>query len=103
MNLVEKKKELIGLIMKFLKKRISLKDIQKFSWEMIEYFNKTKKTELPPYQDFEKELWYTIWQIQHLADEEHEREGVTRKILSDALDYLQKKKKFPENFIGKRP
>jgi len=80
-----------------------LNNLQRFSWEIIEYFSKKEITELPPFQDFEKEFWYAIWQIQHLADEEHEKEGLTRKIFIDALDYLQKKKRIPEVYIGMRP
>jgi hypothetical protein len=79
MNLVEKKKELIELISKYLENKATLKDLQEFSWEIIDYFNARKKNELSPYQDFEKEFWYTIWQIQHLADEEHEKEGITKE------------------------
>jgi hypothetical protein len=103
MNLVEKKNELIKLISDYLEGSTSLENLQKFSWEMIEYFSKSKKTELPPYQHFEKEFWYAIWQIQHLADEEHEREDIIRKIFLDALDYLKKNKKMPKDFIGMRP
>jgi hypothetical protein len=103
MNLDKKKKELIKLISEYLNNQNSLENLQKFSWDMIEYFSKNKKNELPPYQDFEKVFWYTIWQIQHVADEEHEKEGITKKILSDALDYLENKKSMPENFIGLRP
>jgi hypothetical protein len=38
-----------------------------------------------------------------LADEEHEKDGITKKTLSDALDYLKEKKKIPEDFVGIRP
>jgi len=103
MNLFEKKAELIKFISKYLENKSSVENLQKFSWEIIDYFSKTKKDELPPYEDFEREFWYTIWQIQHLVDEEHEKEGVTKKNLLDALDYLKKRKKMPENFIGLRP
>jgi hypothetical protein len=101
--IVKKKNELIELISEYLENRASLENLQLFSWEMIEYFSKSKKTELPPYQDFEQEFWYTIWQIQHLADKEHEKEGITRTVLLEALDFLKKKKEMTKSFIGLRP
>ena len=55
---------------------------------------------MPEPQDFEKELWYAIWEIQHLADEAHEEEEVTRKTLVEALDYLKKIKKFQKIMKG---
>jgi hypothetical protein len=103
MNLSTKRIELIKIIFKYLDNKCDLETLQDFSWEIIEYFNRTNKLELPPYQEFEKEFWYTIWQIQHLADNEHESEGFTKKILAEALEYLQKKKKIPDNFVGIRP
>ncbi len=103
MNLVEKKNELIDLLSKYLKNQATLENLQEFSWEIIEYFSKGKKNELPGFQNFEKEFWYTIWQIQHLADEEHEKDGITKKVLLESLDYLEKKKKIPDSFVGIRP
>lgn len=103
MDLIKKKHELIILISKYLENEASLEDLQKFSWEMIDYFGKNKKSELPPYQSFEKEFWYTIWQIQHLADEEHEKEGITKRVLQEALEFLKENKKFPNIFTGTRP
>ncbi len=103
MKLSDKKTELINLILMCLDNKCTLESLQEFAWEIIDYFNTTKKTALPPYQDFEKEFWYTIWQIQHLADQEHEKEGITIKILIGALEYLQKKKKIPDSFVSRRP
>lgn len=103
MDLLEKKNELIILIFDHCENRTSLEDLQKFAWDIIDYFNKSKKTDLPIYQKFENELWYTIWQIQHLADEEHENDGVTKKTLLEALDYLKGNKEFPKTCSGTRP
>lgn len=103
MNLSAKRNELIILISGYLNNQYTLTSLQKFAWDIIDYFNVNKKTELPPYQSFEKEFWYAIWQIQHLADEEHEHEGVTKKVLTEALEYLQKKKNIPNDYEGKRP
>ncbi len=103
MDLKVKRNELIKLLMDYFSNKSSLTELQIFSSDIIDYFADEKKNKLPSYQDFEKEFWYAIWQIQHLADIEHEREGVTARELSKALDYLVGKKKIPESFVGKRP
>ena len=103
MNISNTKTMLISNIEKYLKDEISLENIREFAWNIIEYFSKTKKTELPEYQDFEKEFWYAIWEIQHLGDENHEESGITKKTLSEALDYLNKNREIPDEYIGRRP
>jgi len=103
MNYLQKKSELIKLLTEYSRGEISSEGLQHFSWDMIDYFSKHKKNGLPPISDFEKEFWYAIWEIQHLSDEGHEKDGVTQKTLLDALAYLNGTKKIPSNFIGTRP
>lgn len=103
MNIFNAKLILISNIEKYLNNEISLADIREFAWNVIEYFSKTKKIELPDYQDFEKEFWCAIWEIQHLGDENHEESGITKKTLVVALDYLKKNKEIPDSYIGMRP
>ena len=103
MNILQKKHTLINNIENYLNGKCSLNILREFSWDIIEYFSKTKKEKLPEYQEFEKEFWYVIWQIQHIADEFHENDNVTKKILIESLDYLKKTKHIPEKYIGTRP
>ena len=103
MNIFKARTLLISNIERYLNNDISLKDVREFAWDIIEYFSKATKTELPEHQDFEKEFWYAIWEIQHLGDESHEESGLTKRTLSEALDYLKKYKKIPDNYIGMRP
>ena len=51
----------------------------------------------------EKEFWFSIWQIIHLADYEHEQDGVTKKELTKALNFLEHIEEIPMNCIGERP
>jgi len=97
------KLKLIELLTQYARGEISFEPLQHFSWAMIDYFNKHNEEDLPPISDFEKEFWYAIWEIQYLADEDHEKEGVTQKTLLEALAYLNGTKKIPLNFIGTRP
>jgi hypothetical protein len=98
-----KKNELIKLIKKYFFKEATLKELQIFATEIIDYFTDTQNDQLPPYQDFEDEFWHAIWQLQHVADSEHEKEGVTANELSKALDYLLGTVCIPKEYIGKRP
>ena len=102
MNINNKTKELIELITKYLSKNATLEELNTFAWDIIDYFS-SNKNKLPPHSDKENEFWYTIWLIQHLTDQEHEKDGTTEKALKDALDYLKKNKKMPSNFKGSRP
>lgn len=102
MNLLEKRKELINLLERYKDKRSSLMDLQKFAEEILDFFS-DRKNKLPSKQKFEKEFWYAIWQIQHLADKNHEKEGVTLRELSNALDFLVGNKTIPSSYIGDRP
>ena|SRR3990167_4779801 len=103
MNLFNERIFLINQIENYLNNKCSLESVRAFAWDIIAYFSNTNKEQLPEHQDFEKEFWYTIWEIQHLGDQDHENDGLTKKILSEALQYLNKQKKIPESFIGLRP
>lgn len=97
-----KKKELITLLEGYKDKKSSLNDLQKFAEEILDFFS-DRKNKLPSKKKFEKEFWYAIWQIQHVADAEHEKEGITFQELSNALDFLVGNKKIPSSYIGDRP
>ena len=64
---------------------------------------KKDKSELPSTYDFEKEFWYAIWEINHLADKEHEKDDTTDRELKKSLDYLTHPKKMPSNLGGTQP
>ncbi len=103
MNLVKKREELIELLNGYLKGDVSCEQLQEFAWNIVDKFSSKNPSELPPQQPFEKEFWYSVWQIIHLADEEHERGGLTRRELVKALSYLKNESKLPNNYIGIRP
>ena len=69
MDLIKEKERLITKLEQYLKEECSHEEISNHAWAIIEYFSKKDSSELPERTDFEPEFWYTIWQIQHLADE----------------------------------
>lgn len=103
MNLRIEKTKLVNLIGKYSNGQASLAEMNKYAWSIIDYFTKTSVEQLPPKEGFETEFWYTIWQIQHLADEAHEQDDVVKNTLLEALSYLEGRKKMPSGYIGMRP
>ncbi len=103
MNLSEKYQELIILLTPFLNGTLAADDLQKFVWEIIDYFSSTEKKDLPPIEEFEKVFWYAVWEVQHLATEDHLEDGSAQQELKDALTFLKGERSFPKEYIGRRP
>ena len=97
------KKKLISVIEGFLARRISSQVLTEFAWEVIDRFTSIASDQLPPEKPDEKAFWYAIWQIQHMSDNEHIVEGVTKKALDEALEFLKNTKSIPTNYLGSRP
>jgi hypothetical protein len=103
MNFNKKKSQLINLIELFLKGKISTTDLQNYAWNTIDDFSPEKwKKSVVANQD-ENIFWFTIWQIQHLADEDHLKDGTLRRELKLTLNYLLNKIPIPKKIIGKPP
>lgn len=67
----KEKIQLKQVIKKYFQNKSTVHDLYAFAWEKIDYFS--KKINLPSYdENIEGEFWYAIWQIQHLADSQHE-------------------------------
>ena len=97
MNIIEKQKELVILLWKFLSWETSAVALSDFAWEVIEYYTaKGKIKELETNQS-QNAFWYAIWQIQHLAGEMDEFQ--LRKQTNDMLDYLEGRQVLPEKYI----
>lgn len=103
MDLKAKFKELQLLLNRFEKNEASIDELQSFAWNVIDYFTDTPSIELPDEEEFEKPFWYAIWQVQHLCDEEHIKDGTAKRELSEALAYLKKDKEMPVKCVGRRP
>lgn len=102
MEIEARKQELSVLIEMYLQSKISHEDLYEYSWETINFFSDHRDA-LPLYHENEKPFWYAIWQLQHLADEEHQQNGVLRKALFEINMYLKNQKKIAENYEGRRP
>lgn len=102
-NLKAKSEELLILLTGFVAGQISCGELQRYAWEVIDFFTDTPSDELPAEEAFEKEFWYTIWQIQHLCDDLHQGDGTAKRELSEALAYMKGEKKMPPEYVGRRP
>ena len=103
MNLSEKYEELITLLTNFLSGTLAADVLQEFAWEVIDFFSTAKKRDLPPVEELERVFWYVIWEVQHLATEDHLADGSARQVLEEALAFLKEEKSLPEEYIGRRP
>ena len=103
MDLKAKFQEMLQLLVGYIAGRVSCAELQSFAWEVIDYFTDTARGELPAEEEFERAFWYAIWQTQHLCDDEHEDEGVTRRELENALAYMKGEAEMPEECVGRRP
>jgi len=51
----------------------------------------------------EHTYWCAIWAAQHLADEDHWRDGLPQKELSFLLPFLRDRHALPKGWDGRRP
>ena len=102
MKIEEKKKELLNLIDSYFKSEITVDALFEYSWRTINFFANNREI-LAPYQENERTFWYAIWQLQHLGDKEHEKNGTLARALSEIVSYLNNQQELPQNYEGKRP
>lgn len=102
MKIQEIKKNLIELISKYLENPSSYKEkLYNFSWKVIDLYSNPDFVNKQPKEENEQEIWYTIWQIQHLLGEETTNENLN--VFQEALLFLKGTVKIPKEYIGKRP
>ena len=103
MNIAKKTNQLISLLDKFLKGKITSDTLVAFVWEIIDFFTETPKNDLPPEVPIENIFWYAVWEIQHLSDDEHMSNESCQSQMRDILAYLRRDKQLPSKYRGKRP
>jgi hypothetical protein len=101
MDLHQKLFELINLIQDYQRGAIRVGSLNELAWDLIDFFESAKDDDLPERCEFEREFWYAIWQIQHLAGEGDEE--LFKRELDKTLGYLKKEKMIPTECEGRRP
>ena len=71
-----------------------------FAWNVIDFFSDSRGEDLPPPSTCEREFWYAIWRIQHLAGESSD---LIKEELPTILSYLTKESQLPRECEGRRP
>ena len=99
----KKKEELTSALEKFLDGNLSCGYMQEFTWDIIDHFSSSDKRKLPKEENFERVFWYAIWQVQHLATEDHISDGSAKVELKETLAYLRGELNLPDEYIGRRP
>jgi hypothetical protein len=103
MNIQEKLQELIELLLGFFAGTHSADNLQDFAWEVIDFYSRSPRESLPPINGDENVFWYAVWQIQHLATEDHLSDGSATADLTAVLKYLRGDEELPKEFFGSRP
>ncbi len=102
MKVYKKTIELIDLLNAYIKNEANYQTLHEFSWDVIEKYVE-KDSDKAPLSNQEKIFWHSIWQLQHLADKEHENDGTLKREAIELLGYLSGRKQIPAELVGKRP
>lgn len=102
-DIAEERMRLIYLLEEYLAGAVDAQQLSEYAWSIIDYFTEQPEIHLPQYSDAERDFWYAIWLVQHLADEEHIRLASTRNDFEEALQMLKGSKPIPAHYIGRRP
>ena len=79
MNLNDRKSELASLIDLFLKNKKSIQALQAYAWHVIDEFSDSEIAKSSKCEIGENVFWYAIWQVQHLASEDHLRDATLKR------------------------
>lgn len=96
------KDEIICLIECFLAGKKTIQELQDCAWNVIDELSKENTTDASKDID-SKVFWFAIWQIQHLASEEHLQDGTLQRELKKTLKYLLNPTSMPANTYGLPP
>ena len=100
---IEERKVLIAQLSECLFQAITHEEIKSYAWSVIDKWKDLNIDVSKPYSEGEKELWCSIWSIQHLASEDHWLDGVAQKELGLLLKVLNNESALPTNYEGCRP
>ena len=103
MDFNKKKGEAAKVIQLFLDKKATLQELQEYSWKIIDEFSNKNEENIPVHQEEESVFWFAIWQLQHLAGEEHLKDGTLERELRITLKYLLNQIPMPVGTYGLRP
>ena len=101
--LAEFKPRLVETLRKYLGGELSHQDASDFSWSVISAWENRNMVLSNPYQKGEHVFWASIWSTQHLADEEHWKDGCTHRELGRYLHLLESNGELARDEEGNRP
>lgn len=102
MNYKNKRREVINVIECFFDNQKTIEQLQGYAWSVIDEFS--RKNEVDDSMGIDgKVFWFAIWQIQHLANEEHFKDGTLTRELKKTLEYLLNPISMPPDTYGLPP
>ncbi len=103
-NLIQvETKEFISILSGYLNQEITHIKIQAYIDRIFDKWENLNIDEGTPYSKGEKEFWCSVWSTQHLASEDHWKDGITQVDLGLILKVLKGQSVLPSGYTGKRP
>ena len=93
---------LISKIKSYLDAKITHQDMREFVDKIFDDWDNLQCDKTIDEVKGESSFWYALWTIQHLADEEHWKDGITKPELIKCLGFIEKGH-LPDGYIGRRP
>ena len=100
----EHRAQLRDNVKSYLSSKISHSDISIYAWKVIDDWAVIKEqVKSEPYIKGEQAFWACIWSIIHLANEEHEKDGLPQRELPKLLESMVSGGDLPEGYKAQRP
>ena len=90
-------------IQRYLDGATSHETIRDVAWSIIERWSSLAIEGETPESPDEEALWAAVWAVQHFADDEHWRDGVTRRSLEPLQIALRDRTALPTGWSAPRP
>ena len=94
---------LITQLEDYLAGRLSHEDIQTRVEQHFKAWDTDAAWHAAPYAPGERAFWCALWTAQHLADDEHWKDGLPQRDLLVIIDALRHNRELPVGWQGRRP
>ena len=88
----------------YLKQEWTHNEMRNYLWKIIDEWNQIPDADKQvPISSKEQMIWFVVWNIIHIADEEHWNDGITGNEIKNCIDFLEMKQEFPKDYLARRP
>lgn len=103
-SMKQHRENLTRLLTDFFKDQKKYEDLNSYAWDLLEYYADLPDDKMPEWQGEDEGLvWNAVWPIQHMADEEHIKDGTAQLAFENMLQLLNGTLKATPADYGSRP